>query len=251
MRASTPPEVFKSRVAAGSRLRGLLVRVPATMLIDMAGYNGFDFIFLDTEHGISDQKDIVEHITAARASGLPILIRIGEGESALALRVLDAGAEGIIVPHVRDAEEASLAVQMAHYPPVGGRGFATYTAAGRWGKAPPSEHFAKAEASTMVIAMIEDAEGVSNAAAIAQTPGIDTLFVGPSDLAAALGYDILKADAARLQVWSAASEACRPIMAIVSTATQARQAWTQGATMVVLNAQSAIDNCLADWTVHS
>ncbi|MET3141602.1 UNVERIFIED_ORG: 4-hydroxy-2-oxoheptanedioate aldolase [Arthrobacter sp. UYEF2] len=249
MSSPLSPEPLKSRLAAGDRLRGLLVRVPAPMLIDMAGTNGYDFIFLDTEHGIADQKDIADHITAARAAGLPTLIRIGEGEAALALRVLDAGAEGIIVPHVRTAEEASAAVRMSHYPPLGDRGFATYTAAGQWGKTSPADHAEQTAARTLVIAMIEDADGVSNAGAIAQTPGVDVIFVGPSDLAAALGYDAARADDARLQVWAAA--AGRPVMAIVSTASQARKAWEQGAAMVVLNAQSAIDDCLADWAATS
>ncbi|MDQ6739038.1 MAG: aldolase/citrate lyase family protein, partial [Actinomycetota bacterium] len=246
-----PPVTLKSRLAAGTRLRGLLVRVPAPMLIDMAGTNGYDFIFLDAEHGIADQKDLADHITAARAAGLPTLVRIGEGEAALALRVLDAGAEGVIVPHLRTAVEAARAVRLAHYPPLGDRGFATYTAAGRWGKATASEHAAAAAARTMVVAMIEDADGVSNALQIAGTAGVDVIFVGPSDLAAALGYDAQRADAARLQVWGAAATAGTPVMAIVSTASQARQAWDQGASMVVLNAQSAIDGCLSDWASGS
>lgn len=251
MSADQMPATLKSRLAAGNKLRGMLVRVPAPMLIDMAGTNGYDFIFLDTEHGIADQKDIADHITAAKAAGLPTLVRIGEGEAALALRVLDAGAEGVIVPHVRTAPEADSAVRLAHYPPRGNRGFATYTPAGRWGKNTPAGHAAAAADRTLVVAMIEDADGVANAAEIAATPDVDVIFVGPSDLAAALGYDTQGADVARLQVWAAAAAAGTPVMAIVSTATQAKQAWEQGASLVVLNAQSAIDNCLADWAVQS
>ncbi|MEC5180587.1 HpcH/HpaI aldolase family protein [Arthrobacter sp. CG_A4] len=251
MSSPLSPDPLKTRLAAGDRLRGLLVRVPAPMLIDMAGTNGFDFIFLDAEHGTADQRDLAEHITAARAAGLPTLVRIGEDEAALALRVLDAGAEGVIVPHVRTAEEASAAVRMAHYPPAGDRGFATYTAAGRWGKTSPANHAAQAAANTIVVAMIEDAEGVSNAGVIAQRPGVDVIFVGPSDLAAALGYDAALADDARLQVWAASAAAGCPVMAIVSTAAQASRAWQQGASMVVLNAQSAIDDCLAGWAAQS
>ena len=68
MSADQMPATLKSRLAAGNKLRGMLVRVPAPMLIDMAGTNGYDFIFLDTEHGIADQKDIADHITAAKAT---------------------------------------------------------------------------------------------------------------------------------------------------------------------------------------
>ena len=251
MRPSAAAQPLKSRLTSNARLRGLLVRVPATMLIDMAGANGFDFIFLDTEHGIADQKDVAEHITAARAVGLPTLVRIGEGETSLALRVLDAGAEGLIVPHVQDADAAARAVKMAHYPPLGERGFATYTAAGRWGKTTPTEHTRRAANQTMVVTMIEDASAVEHAASIAGTPGVDVVFVGPGDLAASLGYDSARADAARLRVWKAANDRGTPVLAIVSTATQAKQAWHDGATMVVLNTQAAIDSWLMDWVAQS
>lgn len=158
---SSDPAKLKSRIAAGEQLRGLLVRVPSTMLIDMAAYNGFDLIFLDTEHGIADQKDLmIEHLTAARAAGLPTLVRIGEGEAALALRVLDAGAEGVIIPHVRDAHAAAQAVRMAHYPPVGDRGLATSISSGRWGKISVADHASRSADQTVVVAMIEDAVGV-------------------------------------------------------------------------------------------
>lgn len=247
MKHSGNHETLKSRMSGGTLLRGLLVRIPSPMLIDMAGTNGFDFIFLDTEHGIADQKDIAEHITAGHAAGLPTIVRIAEGEGALALRVLDAGAEGIVVPHVRDEQGAERAVQMSHYPPLGHRGFATYTAAGSWGKTLPAEHAANALKTTIVIAMIEDEEGVHNAEEIARTTGIDALFLGPADLGSALGFDSAKVEDARRHVWNAAATSSTPVMAIVSTREQADRAREQGAKLVVLNAQSAIDQCLAEW----
>lgn len=238
---------LKARIADGRRLRGLLIRIPSPMLIDMAGNNGFDFIFLDTEHGVADQKDVAEHITAARAAGLPTIVRVAGGENALVLRVLDAGAEGIVVPHIRDAAGAEEAVRMAHYPPLGQRGFATYTTAGKWGKTPPAVHAADALATTIVIAMIEDADGVAHAGDIAGTAGVDGIFLGPADLAAALGFDTGMVEAARKKVWTAAAERKTAVMAIVSTSSQADSAWEQGAALVVLNGQAAIDNCLAAW----
>lgn len=247
MRLPEGYQSLKALIADGRRLRGLLVRIPSPMLIDMAGNNGFDFIFLDTEHGVADQKDVAEHIMMARAAGLPTIVRVAEGENALVLRVLDAGAEGVVVPHVRDAAGAEQAVRMAHYPPLGQRGFATYTAAGRWGKTPPAVHAANALATTVVIAMVEDADGVANARDIAGTAGIDGIFLGPADLASALGFDASMVEAARKNVWAAAAEQNTAVMAIVSTRSQADSAWDQGAALVVLNGQSAIDNCLAAW----
>lgn len=245
------PRTLKSRIAAGDRLRGLLVRIPSTMLIDMAGNNGFDLIFLDTEHGIADQKDVIEHLTAARAAGLSTLVRIGEGEAALALRVLDAGAEGVIVPHLRDANAAAQAVRMAHYPPVGDRGLATYTAAGRWGKSSIDDHAAHSADRTVVVGMIEDAAGVQNTAEILNTPGLDVVTVGLTDLAASLGYDASAADTRRAQVWSAAARYGVATMAIVSDPFDSRHDPNLGAQIVVLNAQAAVDATLAAWISHS
>ncbi len=242
----TTAPTLRARIQAGEHLRGILLRVPSPMLVDMAGTNDFAFVLLDTEHGIADQKDLSEHITAARAARIPILVRIGEGEWPLVQRVLDAGAEGVVIPHVRDAAEAARAVRSAHYPPRGDRGFATYTAAGRWGKVSAAEHVAAAE-QTLVVVMVEDAEGAQNATAIAATPGVDAVFVGPSDLAASLGYDADAADQVRRRVWSEATAVATPVLAIVSTATQSRRAFEDGAQLVVLNAQAAIDACLGAW----
>lgn len=243
-RVATP---LKERIRRGDHLLGLLVRTPSIMLIEMAGNNGYDFVLLDTEHGVADQKDLAEHVVAARAAEIPILVRIGEQEKALALRALDAGAEGIVVPHVQTAAAAEAAVRMAHYPPRGTRGFATYTAAGRWGKVGAKEHVALAAAHTLVIAMIEDSAGVENADGISDTPGIDVVWVGPADLSASLGYDPAAADAGRRRVWSAARAKGTPVLAIVTGIEEARSARAQGAQLVMLNTQAAIDRCLSEW----
>lgn len=242
-------EPLKQRMVRGERLLGILVRTPATMLIDMAGHNGYDFVLLDTEHGFADQQALADHVTAARAVGLPTIVRIGGGEAALALRVLDAGAEGIVVPHVQTADAAVDAVRLAHYPPLGDRGFATYTPAGRWGKAAGPEHATDAARRTLVVAMVEDAQGVENAGSIAGTEGVDAVWVGLSDLGATLGYDASAADAACRQVWTTAKEAGTSVLALASDAKGAMAAFDGGAQLVVLNAQAAIDRCLGDWVL--
>ena len=241
---------LRQRMRTGQLLRGLLVRVPSVHLIDMAGDHGYDFVLLDTEHGIADQRDVAEHITAARAAGLDVLVRIAEGEAGLALRVLDAGAVGVVVPHVASAEGADAAVSLAHYPPRGTRGFATYTPAGRWGRVPAVEHAEHAAATTVVVAMIEDEAGVRAGAEICAVDGIDAVFVGPADLAASMGHNAARADEARRDVWDAAHAAGTPVVAIVGDAAQARAAREQGASVLVLNAQAAVDRCLAAWVLE-
>ena len=241
---------LKDRIRSGERLRGLLVRLPAAMLIDMAGSCGFDFVLLDTEHGAADERLVAEHVTAARAAGIPILVRVGEGESSRALRVLDAGGDGIVVPHVSDAEQAEVAVRGAHYPPRGDRGFATYTAAGRWGRTSAAAHLEAAAATTVVVAMIEDLAGVEHADGIVQTPDLDVVWVGPADLAVSCGLDTRRASAALRTVWATARAAEVAVMAIATTVDEATAAFDGGAQLVVLNAQGAIDRCLDHWVTQ-
>jgi 4-hydroxy-2-oxoheptanedioate aldolase len=181
-----PP--LSERVHAGDRLTGLVVKMPAASTIEIAGHCGFDLVLIDTEHGTGDTEMLENHLRAAEAVGVPALVRVGAADGTEILRALDAGAEGIVVPHVSDLATADRVVRFAHYPPRGGRGLATSTRAGRYGLTDPREHVRAAGERTLVIVQIEDAEAVPCAAAIASQDGIDGVLVGPTDLSTALGH---------------------------------------------------------------
>ena len=232
---------FSDRLRGGEQLLGPLLRMPNETLIELSGYVGLDFVIVDTEHGPSDQIPLGAHLTAASGAGLGTLVRVGHpGEI---LRVLDLGADGIIAPHIGSVEQARELVAAAHYPPRGSRGFATYSRAGRHGLATAAEHLAKAT-ETLVIAMIEDGHGVGAAADIAAVDGIDGLFVGPADLAVALGHpgdlghpDVVAAIAA---VHAAARAAGKTVVAITADAAGARRLLDTGATVIIYNALAAL-----------
>lgn len=226
---------LKERLRAGTASLGVLLRAPAEELVEMAAVSGFDFVFLDCEHGPPDLVEVRRHITLAQLHGVPTLVRVGTAEPGLTLRVLDAGAAGVIGPHVDSAAAAEALVRSAHYPPRGERGFATYSRAGRYGLVEPEAHRQAALAGTVVVAMIESAEGVRNAAAIAAVPGVDAVVIGGADLRAALGTGDPAFDDAVRQVNDAVrrSEAAR--MDIVSTTAAARAALADGAQLVVYN----------------
>jgi 4-hydroxy-2-oxoheptanedioate aldolase len=162
--------------------------MPAPAILELAGHTGFDFALIDTEHGIADGRELEHHLRAADAAGLDCLVRVGGHNANEILRALDAGAVGVVVPHVSTAAESAAAVSAAHYPPVGRRGLAISTRAGRQGTADLAEHVDAALTSTIVVAQIEDGEALHHIEAIAATPRLDAIFIGPTDLSISLGH---------------------------------------------------------------
>ncbi|MFE6591782.1 HpcH/HpaI aldolase/citrate lyase family protein [Streptomyces sp. NPDC057781] len=226
---------LKKRLGAGERLYGALLRLPSETLVEMAGVAGLDYVVLDCEHGPADMTALQHHLTAAAAQGVDVLVRVGTAEPALALRCLDLGAAGIIHPHVDSAEDARRAVTADHYPPLGQRGFATYSRAGRFGTVPAREHLSAGE-DTLVVAMIETERACAAAGEIAATKGVDAVLVGPSDLAADCdfpGQEVI--DGLTGSAHRAARGAGRAVMTIVPSATAARGAEEAGAQLILFN----------------
>ncbi|MFJ4439072.1 HpcH/HpaI aldolase/citrate lyase family protein [Streptomyces sp. NPDC088923] len=226
---------LKRRLADGERLYGALLRLPSETLVEMAGVAGLDYVVIDCEHGPADMTALQHHLTAAAARGLDVLVRIGTGEPSLALRCLDLGAAGIIHPHVDSADEAREAVAADHYPPLGRRGFATYSRAGRFGTVTAKEHLAAAE-DTLVVVMVETEKACASAGEILATEGVDAVLVGPADLAADCGFPGGEAVAAMTaEVHRTAVAAGRRVMTIVPGTEAARAAERAGADLVLFN----------------
>ncbi|MEV6793569.1 aldolase/citrate lyase family protein [Streptomyces sp. NPDC051320] len=226
---------LRQRLAAGERLYGALLRLPSETLVEMAGVAGLDYVVIDCEHGPADMTALQHHVTAAAAQGLEVLVRVGTSESALALRCLDLGAAGLIHPHVDSAQDARRAVAADRYPPLGQRGFATYSRAGRFGTVSAADHLAAAE-QTLVVAMIETARACAAADEIASTEGVDAVLVGPADLAADCGFpgqDVI--DGLIGTTHRATRAAGRSVMTIVPGVAGARAAEQAGAQLVLYN----------------
>ncbi len=215
------PASLRVRAASGERLLGVLLRMPAEELVEMSAIAGFDFVLIDCEHGPADLVPLRQHIAVAAVHGVPVVVRVGEGDSGMILRALDQGAQGILAPHLDTASDAAALVAATHYPPVGTRGFATYSRAGRFGETDPSAHRDWFLANTLVLGMIESPAGVGAVGEIVATPGLDGIMIGPADLAAASGpLDPPLADAtARVNAAIAAEDKLR--MDIVGTSDRA------------------------------
>lgn len=149
---------------------------------------GFDCLLIDTEHGPIGIGDAASLCVTAFEAGLPVLVRVGGPTHPDLARVLDCGAEGVVVPHVETADEARLIVEKCRFQPVGKRSLPSPLARLDFRVPPATEMMAEIEAQTLVVVMIESARGVANAEAIAAVPGVDVLMIGANDLAADMGH---------------------------------------------------------------
>lgn len=157
---------------------GTWLSVGSPVIAELAAECGFDWALLDLEHGCESEAAIPSQLRALRGSKTKAIVRVGAPHPDLIARLLDWGADGIMVPHVNSAAEAAAIVQAAHYPPRGTRGFSRTVRAYGYGLRPPP----KSPRPPLLIAQIETLEAVTRAEEIAAVPGIDVLFVGPADL---------------------------------------------------------------------
>lgn len=188
MPGAAPPSDFRDRLVAGRPLLGTFVKMPTTQAIEILGGLGFDFVVIDQEHAPLDRAQIDLMCLAARASGLAPVVRVGDPGAANVLAALDCGALGIMFPHVTSAALAADLVARCRYR-GGQRGFAGMTRAAGWGAIAGPDHIARQDAGIAVIAMVEDPPAVPAVAEIAATGGVDAVFIGRGDLAAAFGPD--------------------------------------------------------------
>ena len=165
---------------------GTHCQIPEPVIPELMGMQGFDFLWIDTEHSAIDRKDLNAMILAAHAADVAVLVRVHACEPVFTKAVLEMGPDGIIFPNVRNVEEARLAVASVRYPPDGIRGFGPQRA-NRYGAIPMNEWLASESKKVWCIPQIEDYRAVDNLEAILAVPGIDALMCGPNDLSGSLG----------------------------------------------------------------
>ncbi len=181
-------DTFKQRLADGAFLVGSFVKTPSPVIVEVLALTDLDCLCLDAEHAPFDRGTIDLGVLAARAAGKDVLVRIPSNSAEHCLNALDCGATGILVPHVRSADEARAVVRACHYG-AGGRGYAGSSRAAGYATRTMAAHLAASAAQSTVIVQIEDPEAIDAIDDIAQVPGIDALFVGRVDLTVAYGAD--------------------------------------------------------------
>ena len=177
---------LKARMVGGDRLVGTFLKTPAVDLIEILSGSGLDFIVLDAEHAPFDRMRLDACLAIGRALDFPLLVRVPAGTPDELLKVLDAGAVGVVVPHVDSAEKAELVARSSRFG-QGGRGYAGSTRWAGFTSRTMAEVLQQSKDETIVIAQIEEVEGVDAIDAIAGCDGIDGVFIGPADLSVSLG----------------------------------------------------------------
>jgi len=148
---------------------------------------GFDWVCIDLQHGIIDYTDMVQMLPAISTTQTTPIVRVPWNEPYEIMKALDAGAYGVIVPMVNNREEALQAVAACRYPPDGNRSFGPIRASLYAGKGYAQE----ANDQLACLAMIETKEGIENLEEIVSTPGLNGVYIGPADLALAMGLDVM------------------------------------------------------------
>ena len=179
---------LKEKINNGSYITGAIVQGNLPALVELAGLAGFDFVFIDAEHGPLTIQDCENLVRAAENKGTIPLIRTRELNEELMLRYMDIGAMGIIVPGIKNKEEAEAAVQAVKYYPRGHRGLSA-TRSADFGLGMPIKDYVKfANEETIVACVIESAEAVDHIEEILAVDGMDFAIIGTSDLGHDLGH---------------------------------------------------------------
>ena len=177
---------FKSALAAQQAQLGLWCCIADAYTNEILAGSGYDWLTLDIEHSPNDARSILAQLQMLNGYGAEPIVRFAKFDSDMLKLYLDLGVRTLMFPNVETADQAKAIVAATRYPPRGIRGVAGLQRANRWGRV--KNYHANAETELCVIAQIESATAVKNAPAIAAVDGVDGLFVGPSDLAASMGF---------------------------------------------------------------
>jgi len=181
------PNATKAKLKAGETVHGCFLRSPDASLVELLGFQSWDFLVFDSEHGTIEPRDCENMVRAAELRGVTPIVRVTTNLPPIILRFMDSGAHGLHVPWVNSATEAEAAVRAVKYHPRGIRGLAGVRAADYAQTVPLGEYVAQANAETLVVIHIETAQAVERLPEIAAVDGVDVIFIGPNDLSHSLG----------------------------------------------------------------
>lgn len=177
---------LKQRLQRGETLHGCWLNLGSSLTAEVVGLAGFDWVLIDLEHGAGSESHVLAQLQALESTPTAVLVRVESGDGPRIGRVLDLGAEGVMVPKVSTAAEAEKVVRGLHYPPFGNRGVAKMVRATAFGK-DFNAYYDQSRATILGVVQIETEEALHHLDEIAATEGADVLFIGPADLSMELG----------------------------------------------------------------
>ena len=181
-----PRNEFKRAIAEGRQQIGLWCTLPGSFTVEALATCGYDWLLIDTEHSPGDPLTVLPQLQAAAAYPVSAVVRPASNDAVLIKRILDFGAQTLLIPYVQNAREAKAAVDAVRYPPVGIRGVAGITRATRYGRV--RDYARRAEEELCLLVQVESREALDEIEAIAAVEGIDGIFIGPADLSSSLGH---------------------------------------------------------------
>jgi 2-dehydro-3-deoxyglucarate aldolase len=236
------PNSFKRRLGAGETLIGCWCSLANPITTEVLGLAGFDWLLLDGEHAPNDVTTFIPQLMALKDSASAPVVRPSWNDAVEIKRLLDAGFYNILVPFVQSADDARRAVAATRYPPAGIRGVSVSQRSNRFGTV--ADYFRDIDANITVLVQIESRAGMDAAGEIAAVDGVDGVFVGPSDLAAALGHlgnpGEASVQAAIAQVFDAAKAAGKPTGILTPVEADARRYLAMGATFVAVGSDLGV-----------
>jgi 4-hydroxy-2-oxoheptanedioate aldolase len=181
-----PQNAFKRALAAGKPQIGLWSSLASSYSVEVIAGAGFDWLLLDCEHSPNDLENLLTQLQAAAPYPAHSVVRVPWNDMVTIKRVLDIGAQSLLVPYVSTPEEARSAVSFTRYPPAGARGVAGTTRATRFGRI--KDYAKRAHEELCVLVQVETQAALDNIEPICAVEGIDGVFIGPADLHASLGH---------------------------------------------------------------
>lgn len=178
-------KTLKQKLRDREPVAGMHVALTDSSVAELCGLVGYDFLWIDTEHTALDYGVLQNHLIAAKAAGVPSIVRIPWNDPILAKRVLEQGPDGILFPMVNTPEELDQAMKSTLYPPEGFRGFGPQRAA-RWGLRDTDEVIASLNRDLIRIVQIETVTAVHNLKEMAKNPYVDCFVFGPCDLSGSI-----------------------------------------------------------------
>ena len=179
--------IFKQAIQANKKQLGAFMALADSTAAELMATTGFDWLLVDAEHGPNDIKSIMHQLQAMSAYDVNAVVRLQDHDVGDIKRVLDVGAQTLLIPMVDSAEQAKQLVEAVRFAPNGIRGMGgALTRATRWGSI--KDYIQHADDNICLVLQIESTEGISDLDAITQVDGVDAVFIGPADLAAAMGY---------------------------------------------------------------
>jgi 4-hydroxy-2-oxoheptanedioate aldolase len=236
----------KAKLTAGETVFGCFYRYPEPGIVEVLGYQGWDFILFDGEHGTLEPRDCENLARAAELHDITTLVRVTTNQPPVILRYLDTGIQGAQIPMINSKAEAEAAVRAVKYHPRGVRGLAGVRADDYAQRQPFKEYVVQANKETMVIAQVETGAAADQISEIIEVPDIDVIFIGQTDLSHSLGVpgdtEHSTMHAALDRIITAVNRSDKALGVLVSNV-QAAQAWRErGANYIIIGLEALLSS---------